>query len=171
MVTTEMNAKLLKKITRDDIKEALMHMVPLKSLGTDGFNADFYQSYWHIVRDEVSLAALNFLNDDLFDSGINHTHVVPICKIKDPTKANDFQPISLCNVIYKIVIKTLANRLKQILPYIISKSQNAFIPERLITNNVIVACKVLHTTKTRQKERQGSMAIKLDISKAYDRIE
>ncbi|XP_042954504.1 uncharacterized protein LOC122290887 [Carya illinoinensis] len=76
------------------------------------------------------------------------------------------------NIIGKeLVSKVLADRLKKILPFIISNSQSAFIPERLITDNIMVAYEALHTMKTRLKGKMGRMAIKLDIFKTYDKIE
>lgn len=74
-------------------------------------------------------------------------------------------------MIDKIISKVLANKLKRILLDIISPSQSVFIPERLITDNVIVAYKMLHSIKISQYGKRGSMAIKLYISNAYDKVE
>ncbi|XP_042964797.1 uncharacterized protein LOC122299028 [Carya illinoinensis] len=94
-----------------------------------------------------------------------------IHKTKSPLFVIEYMPISLCNAIYKIISKVLVNRLKGVLPEIISPNQNAFILGRIIIDNIMVAYEILHTMKVRKKGKKGSMAIKLDMSKAYDRIE
>ena len=102
---------------------------------------------------------------------MNYTHIVLIPKINEPKNVADFRPISLANVVSRIVSKVLANRLKQILPNVVSKSQSAFIPNRLINNNTTVAFEILHRMRNKRRGKKGQMAIKLDISKAYDCVE
>ena len=83
----------------------------------------------------------------------------------------DFCPISLCNVAYKIASKTIANRLKHVLPQLVCEIQSAFMAERLITDNVLVASETMYHISQKRKRTIGEMALKLDMSKAYNRVE
>ena len=77
----------------------------------------------------------------------------------------DYHPIRLSNVVSRIVSKVLANRVKPILPNIISDSQSAFVPDRLITDNTAIVYEMLHRLQNRRQGKIGHMAVKLDISK------
>jgi len=171
LVSDEMNSSLLRPFTAEEVGLALSQMHPLKSPGPDGFSAGFFQKAWCFVGEKVSEAVLSFLNGGPFDPSINATNICLIPKNSAPESVKDYRPISLCNVVYKLISKVLANRMKLVLPQIISPEQSAFIPGRLITDNIIVAFETLHTMATRLKGRNGCMAIKLDMSKAYDRLE
>lgn len=146
-------------------------MGPLKSLGPYGFNVGFFQIYWHIVGPNVCIVALKFLKEGHMDIGINYTYLVFIPKITNSSTAGDYCQISLCNVVYKLVSKVLANRLKKIISFIILENHSTFIPGKLIFDNVIFASESLHIMGEKQKSKEWHMTIKLDISKTYDRIE
>lgn len=121
------------------------------------------------MGNKVCSIVLDFLNGDVFDNAFNYTYIVLISKSKNPSKASDFKPNSLCNVIYKLASKILVNGLKLIMSSIFSNNQNAFLPCRLIADNIIVvAYEVLQSMKTKFQGKTEHMAVKLDILKAFD---
>ena len=123
-VFDEMNQYLIKQFTRDEIEAALKQMHPTKFPGPDGILAIFFQNYWDIVGNDGVGMVLNVLNSNISMTDINKTSITLIPKINNPTKMSDFRPISLCNVIYKLISKVLANHLKLVLPNIISEIPN-----------------------------------------------
>uniref|UniRef100_A0A2N9ETE5 Reverse transcriptase domain-containing protein n=1 Tax=Fagus sylvatica TaxID=28930 RepID=A0A2N9ETE5_FAGSY len=171
VITTSINENLTRTYTAIEVDEALKQMAPLKAPGPDGLPPLFYQKYWPVVGQDVTRGVLSCLNSGQLLTSINHTFITLIPKVKNPERVTEFRPISLCNVIYKLVSKVIANRLKTILPHIISDSQSAFVPGRLITDNVLVAFETLHHMHITKMGREGAMALKLDMSKAYDRVE
>ena len=127
-VTAAMNEMLTRPYSDEEILEALKTMGPTKSPGPDGFNALFFQHYWDIVGKDVLLLVQSVLAGGHLPSELNHTNVVLIPKTKQPVQVSEFRPISLCNVVYKLITKAISLRLKKILPHIISETQSAFIP-------------------------------------------
>jgi hypothetical protein len=146
-------------------------MHPTKSLGPDGMNAFFYQKFWHIIGNDVSAVIFEFFKSGNLLKSINYTHVTLIPKVKAPDTMTKFRPISLCNVMYKIISKVLANLLKTVLDHVISGSQSAFVLGRLITDNILVAFEAFHYLKMKRQGQSTHMAVKLSMSKAYDRVE
>lgn len=114
---------------------------------------------------------LDILNNDGDVGSINHTHIALIPQKKHCESPIDFRPISLCNVLYKMVSKVLANRLKKVLPDVIHETQSGFVPGRLITDNILVAYECFHYLRKHKKGKTGYLGLKLDMSKAYDRVE
>ena len=170
-VTNEMNSKLTKTFTSEEVLKALQQLHPTKAPGPDGTSAIFFHNYWDIAGPNIINMVLNVLNSNLSMTDINKTNISLIPKTNQPTKMTEFRPISLCNTTYKIISKVLANRLKDILPNIISKNQSAFTPNRLIMNNVLVAFEFMHYLNHKKEGKENYMSIKLDMSKAFDRVE
>jgi len=170
-ITEEMNNSLIKEFTPEEVKAVVDSIGDLKAPGPDEMPAVFYKQFWDVIGEKVTKEVLDVLNGGLIPEGWNETTIVLIPKVKNPDKLKDLRPISLCNVIYKIVSKALANRLKQILLEMISPAQSAFVPGRLISNNILIAYELTHYMKQKKKGKEGYAAVKLDMSKAYDRVE
>ena len=123
------------------------------------------------IGDDIVKAVLSCLNSKTILLGLNHTFITLIPKVKSLEYVIEFRPIALCNILYKLVSKVLANRLKKVLPQIISKSQSAFQSDKAILDNILVAFETLHHMKMKKTGKIGHMVLKLDISKVYDRLE
>jgi len=119
-VTPDMQQMLSSEFTVTEIKTAVFQMGPTKAPGPNGMNALFYQKFWHVMGDSVIAIVMDYLNMGFMALEINHTNIVLIPKVKLPKKMSSFRSISLCNVIYKIISKVLASRLKKILLSVIS---------------------------------------------------
>ena len=170
-VTEEQNSFLTRPFEPVEVKEAIFSMHPDKSHGPDGMNPCFFQQFWDLVGKDVIDAVLFNLNNCLMPTGLNATSIVLIPKTKKPERMSEFRPIALCNVLYKVMAKVVANRLKLVLPSIISDTQSAFIFGRSITDNAMIAFEVGHYLKRKKQGKTGVAAFKVDMSKAYDRIE
>ena len=170
-VTEEVYESLNKNFTREEVTTALKEIHPTKAPSLDGMSAIFYQKYWNIVGCSITNMVLNVLNGNMFVASLNRTNIALIPKINNPKKMVDFWPISLCNVVYKLISKTIANRIEALLPHVILENQSAFTFDRLIIDNVLVAFKLMHFLNHKNAGKEGYMTAKLDMSKTFDRVE
>lgn len=145
-------------------------MHPDKAPGPDGYNPAFFQRFWHTMENKVFENCLEWLKRGVFPESLNDTVITLIPKCNNPTTMKDLRPISLCNVLYRIISKVLANRFKKVLSHMISDSHAAFVAGRSITDNVIAAFEVIHYMKRKNRGNKRDVALKIDINKAYDRI-
>ena len=167
----EENAVLNAPFTKKEVLEEISQMKPNKAPGPDGMSVVFYKKFWELVGMKVQEEVLGVLNGNPMPKSWNETTIVLIPKKNNLERITEFRPISLCNVLYKMISKVLANGLKEMLPEIISPTQSAFVPGRLITDNVLIAYESLHAIKQKRKGKEGWCAVKLDMHKAYDRAE
>ncbi|CAI8595756.1 unnamed protein product [Vicia faba] len=135
-------------------------MYPLKVPGPNGFPSIFFQKCWNIVGPDVSSLVLEVLESNKDSNMINNTHIAFIPKCKNPSIEKDFCPMSLCNMVMKVIAKTIANRIKHILPDIVDEEKSVFVKGKLIMGNVLAAMKCFHWMKNKTKGKRGVMALK-----------
>lgn len=152
----------------EDVFRTIKKLAKGKSPGPDGFSVEFYLSTWHIVGPVVTKGILYFFESLKLPRIVNAAAICLVPKQNNPSEMKHFRPISCCNVLYKCISKILAGRLKRVLSSISSPCQSAFIPNRSIGDNVLLAqalCKDYHLEVGKPR-----CAIKLDIHKAFDSL-
>lgn len=164
----EQNKFLTTIPSKDEIKAAVFSFKGNKAPGPDGFPMFVFQNFWHIVEEDVSNGVKEFFGARSLLKELNSTFIVLVPKIAGADSMDGFHPISLCNSFYKIISKVLTLRLLTILPSIISPQQNGFVQGRQILNSIITVHENTHSLEASHKE---GFLMKLDISKAYDRVD
>lgn len=105
-----------------EIVQALKQMGSLKSPGPDGFNFLFYKTYWSIFGDAVTKEIQSFFATGKIKPALNHTFIVLLPKVTSAFKVDQFRPIALCNVVYKLITKIIVGRLRPLLDLIVHHS-------------------------------------------------
>jgi len=160
---------LTSEVLEEEIRKVLFAMPANKSPGPDGFTCEFFKDSWSIIHKDVVVAVQSFFKTGFLPKGVNSTILALIPKKKEAMVMKDYRPISCCNVQYKLISKILANRLKSILPKFISPNQSAFIKDRLLMENLLLATEVI---KDYHKDSVSPRcAMKIDISKAFDSVQ
>ncbi|CAA0827947.1 DNAse I-like superfamily protein, partial [Striga hermonthica] len=162
---------LVQPIEEKEIKAALFLMESDKAPGEDGMTVFFFKHFWNIIKDDICAAVKSFFLSGNMLKNWKHTVITLIPKCLYPDSLSNFRPISLCGVLYKVVAKIIAERLKLCLNSCISSAQTAFVPGRSLLDNVVIAQEVLHYLHRHRSRPHAFMAVKLDMEKAYDRVE
>lgn len=138
-----------------------------KSPGPDGFTIEFFKRFWDLVKKDLLEALNEFARRPIIPKGVNTTFITFIPKVANPSGVKDYRPISLISSVYKILAKVLANRLKSVLPAIISDTQSAFIKNCQILDGPLIVNEVVDWCKAKKK---SMLIYKSDIAKAYDSV-
>ena len=140
-----------------------------KSPGPDGYPIEFFKTTWSVIRKNFIALVQSVFRYGFLPKGVNSTILALIPKKLDSLEMKDYRPIACCNVLYKVVSKLLANRLKQLLPRMIQENQSAFIQGRLLMENVLLASELV---KDYHKDTVSPRCVlKIDISKAFDSVQ
>uniref|UniRef100_A0A803LHF9 Reverse transcriptase domain-containing protein n=1 Tax=Chenopodium quinoa TaxID=63459 RepID=A0A803LHF9_CHEQI len=153
-----------------ETKEALFSIGPDKAPGLDGFHAAFYHAAWDYLKQDCLSFVQQVFSQKAIPDQINKTIICLIPKIFSPSLISSYRPISLVNTSYKIISKILVHRIRPHLLTLISPNQNSFLKGRGTEVNYIIASEIMHSMKKKGGTR-GLFAIKLDLEKAYDKLE
>ena len=145
-------------------------MPPLKAPGPDGLQGIFYKKYWEEVGASLVESIQGFFSSLKLEENLSFAHIVLIPKTGGADSFDKFRPISLSNFSFNVIKRILTARLRRFLERIISPYQSAFVPGRCIAENMILAREVMHKMK-KIKGVGGLVGIKIDMSKAYDRMD
>lgn len=138
-VSQQQNEELLSPVFKEEVYSAVMDINPHKCPGPDGMNGFFNQQFWELVGDDLWGMVDTFFRTGQLDDEINKTNICLIPKMLGANRMQDFRPISLSNVAYKILAKIIAKRLKKVFPQLISESQAAFVHDKIIHDNILIA--------------------------------
>lgn len=163
------NAMLLKEVTDEEITKVVFKMPSDKSPGPDGYTIEFFRSAWSIIVKEFIISIKSFFEKGFLPNDINSTILAQIPKTTTAREMRDYRPISCCNVIYKVISKIIANRLKHTLPYFIVLNQSAFVKGRLLIENLLLATELVKDYHKDSISRR--CALKIYISKAFDSVQ
>ncbi|CAN6584292.1 unnamed protein product [Malus baccata var. baccata] len=170
-ISQEDNLMLTAPVSNIEIQVAAFQIPPTRAPGPDGFSGSFYQDHWEVVGNDVTKIIRAFWYSGKLLKKLNHTNLVLIPKVSCPKTLGQYRPIALCNVGYKILAKVITNRLKKVIPKVISENQSAFVAGKNIQDNILVVHEILHSLTYQTGEDRSGMALKLDMAKAYDRVE
>ncbi|GJT80580.1 RNA-directed DNA polymerase, eukaryota, reverse transcriptase zinc-binding domain protein [Tanacetum coccineum] len=157
------------EVSNEEIKDAMFTINDNKAPGPDGFTAKFYKKAWNTIGGDICNALKEFFKEGKLLRELNSTLITLVPKVSIPNKVTDFRPIACCNVVYKCISKILTNRIKNVLDSIVDKNQSAFIPDKQITDNILLTQGLLKGYDCSKGPKRCSM--KIDIQKAYDTVD
>ena len=169
-ILPEDSIELTKPFSKEEVESTVKSMAPLKSPGPDGIQPIFYQQFWSDLNEHLVSFLNSCLDEGNFPEDINKSYLCLIPKKEAPSSINDFRPIGLCNTVLKLLTKSIASRIRGLMPKLINPLQTSFVKDRTIDENIIIIKEVAHLFN-RVKRGRNIMALKIDLTKAFDSLE
>ncbi|XP_026429033.1 uncharacterized protein LOC113324997 [Papaver somniferum] len=166
-VITQENQAMLDAISsEEEIKTTVFSMDPDSSPGPDGFSGCFYRACWHIIYNEFVQVIQFCWRRKFITKGLNSKFLVLLPKIEGARQPNQFRPIGLSNVSFKIFTKIITSRMSTLLHKLVSSQQASYVKGRCIQEQMLLASELINEMK--KKRRCGNIGLKMDISQDYD---
>jgi hypothetical protein len=166
-VSDEENTLLVYVFTEDEVRKAIFQMEHNKALGPDGFLAEFYQFFWNLIKDDLMALFVDFHKGELPLYSLNFGTIILLPKCSDVATIQQYRPICLLNVSFKIFTKALTNRVSGVADKVIGPTQSAFIPGTNIMEGVVILHETIHEL---HRKKQSGVILKIDFEKAYDKV-
>nr|XP_027127799.1 uncharacterized protein LOC113743944 [Coffea arabica] len=165
----ESDNELLERVpSMEEVRRVIFAMDGDSAAGPDGYTGKFFTFAWDIIAQDIYNAVVSFFCGEEVPRRVTATFILLIPKVQNPASFAQFRPISLCNFLNKVLFRILAERLAPLLPRIISLNQSRFVRGRQISDNYLLTQEVI--SGIGRKNRGGNVALKLDMTKAYDRV-
>jgi hypothetical protein len=161
-VSEEENELLVAPFSEEEVKMAVFDMEHNKAPGPDGFPAEFYQFFWDVVKHDLMGLFYEFYMGRLPIHSLNFGVITLLPKITDATRIQQYRPICLLNVLFKVFMKVLNNRILKVADKLIGPSQTTFIPRRYIMEGVVTLHETIHELHRKKKD---GVILKLDFKK------
>ena len=159
--------ELCKDFCMEELRNAVFGMEKNKAAGPDGFNADFYQKFWNVIKGDLFALVNDFFNKRINIDRLNCGVITLVPKGPDADTIQKYRPICLLNVVFKIITKILVNRLNPVIGKVIKFSRTAFLKNRFIMEGVVVLHETLNDLHV---EKGAGVLFKIDFEKAFDKV-
>jgi len=166
-VTQEENDVLVAEFTETEVREVVFQLEHNKATGPDGFPVEFYQVFWSLIKNDLMTLFSDFHKEELNLFNLNFGIITLIPKSMEATKIQQYRPICVLNVSFKIFTKVGTNKLNKVAQTVVSPTQTAFMQGRNIMEGVVILHETIHELHTKKRD---VVIFKIGFEKACDKV-